>query len=310
MPTKQSHNGMECIICNSNNQELMFKDIKDFEYKTNKPVDYLICKICKLISQDPLPKPDLLPNFYPEDYRNYLPQKENLFSALKKIQFKSLASKIESCVKNKEAKILEIGFGNGQLLLALKDLGYKNLFGTDFTNRVFPSLMNKEIKLQVSNVEESFSFNETFDLIIMNNVIEHFLDPVKVLVNCKNNLTKDGKVILITPNSNALEFSLFKNYWAGFHAPRHTFLFNDRNIKMLGDKLGYSKIEVKPMTDPGQISISIQNVFQDIKITNTKLKNGMSWYLTPLSLLCAPVAMLENIIGRSTSMMCVLYNQV
>ena len=284
----------------------MFKNIKDFEYETNKPVDYLICRRCKLISQYPLPEPALLPNFYPEDYRNYLPQKENLFSELKKIQFKSLASKIERYINNKEVKILEIGFGNGQLLLALKELGYKNLFGTDFTNRVFPGLMDKGIKLQVSNVEESFSFNETFDLIIMNNVIEHFLNPVKVLVNCKNNLSKGGTVILITPNSNALEFSLFKNYWAGFHAPRHTFLFNNKNIKMLCDRLGYSKIEVEPLIDPGQISISVQNTLQDLKLTNTKLKNGMSWYLTPLSLFCAPIAMLENFIGRSTSMMCVL----
>ena len=297
---------MKCLICNSTSQELMFKNIKDLEYKTNKPVDYLICKICSLISQYPLPESDLLPNFYPEDYRNYLPVNEDLFSALKKIQFKNLASKITRYLLTKEAKILEIGFGNGQLLLGLKELGYKNLFGTDFTNRVFPSLMDKGIKLQVSNVEESFSFNEIFDVIIMNNVIEHFLDPVKVLVNCRNNLSKDGKVILITPNSSALEFSIFKNHWAGFHAPRHTFLFNTRNIKMLGDKLGYSKIEIEPMADPGQISISIQNIFQDLKFTSTKLKNGMSWYLTPLSLFCAPIAMLENILGRSTSMMCVL----
>ena len=298
---------MKCILCNSNDQELMFKSIKDFEYKTNKPVDYLVCKTCSLISQHPLPESDLLPNFYPEDYRNYLPVKENLFSELKKIQFNSLASRITRYLNNKEAKILEIGFGNGQLLLALKDLGYTNLFGTDFTNRVFPSLMDKGIKLQVSNIEESFSFNETFDLIIMNNVIEHFLNPMKVLVNCKNKLSKDGKVILITPNSNALEFSIFKNYWAGFHAPRHTFLFNNKNIKMLGDRLGYSKIEVQPMIDPGQISISIQNALQDLKITNTKLKNGMSWYLTPLSLFCIPIAIVENVLGRSTSMMCVLY---
>ena len=299
---------MKCIVCDSDESELMFKNIKDFEYETNKPVNYLLCKKCRLIFQHPLPESDLLPNFYPEDYRNYLPVKENLFSALKKIQFKSITSKITKHINNKEVKILEIGFGNGQLLLALKDLGYKNLFGTDFTNRVFPSLMDKGIKLQVSNVEESFSFNEKFDLIIMNNVIEHFLDPVKVLVNCKNSLLKDGKVILITPNSNALEFSVFKNYWAGFHAPRHTFLFNNKNIKMLGDRLGYSKIEIEPMTDPGQISISIQNTLQDSKFTSTKLKNGMSWYLTPLSLLCAPVAILENILGRSTSMMCVLKN--
>src|SRR3989338_10779021 len=108
---------MKCIICNSNNQELMFKNIKDFEYETNKPVDYVICKSCSLIFQHPLPKADLLPNFYPEDYRNYLPLNEDLFSSLKKIQFKSLTSKVTKHIKNKDAKILEIGFGNGQLLL-------------------------------------------------------------------------------------------------------------------------------------------------------------------------------------------------
>ncbi len=284
----------------------MFKNIKDLEYETYKPVDYLICKRCRLISQHPLPESDLLPTFYPDEYRNYLPQKENLFSTLKKVQFKSLTSKVTKYINNKEAKILEIGFGNGQLLLSLEENGYRHLYGTDFTDRVFSSLKNKEIKLQISNVEESIPFNEKFDLIIMNNVIEHFIDPVKVLINCKNNLSKDGKVLLITPNSNALEFSIFKNYWAGFHAPRHTFLFNNRNIKMLGDKLGFSKIEVEPMTDPGQISISIQNIFQNTTATKTRLQNGMSWYLTPLSLFCAPIAVLENVIGRSTSMMCIL----
>ena len=285
----------------------MFKNIKDLEYETYKPVDYLFCKKCGLISQHPLPEQDLLPAFYPDEYRNYVPAEENLFSALKKIQFQSLAAKITKYF-NKDPKILEIGFGNGQLLLALKDTGHEKLFGTDFTDRVFSNLKDKRVKLEVSNVEDKLPFNEIFDVIIMNNVIEHFTDPVKVLINCKNNLSKNGKVILITPNSNALEFSMFKNHWAGFHAPRHTFLFSDKNMKMLGDKLGFSKIYVESITDPGQIAISIQNILQNLKITKTKLKNGMSWYLTPLSLICTPLAMLQTIINRSTSMLCVLEN--
>ncbi len=286
----------------------MFKDIKDLEYETYQPVDYLFCRTCGLISQHPLPDKKHLPEFYPAEYRNYLPQKENLFSTLKKIQFRSVTSKITKHIENKESKILEIGFGNGQLLLSLKESGYKNLYGTDFTDKVFPSLSNTGINLTISDVEKSIPFNEAFDIIIMNNVIEHFLKPEEVLINCKKNLSKSGKIILITPNSNALEFAVFKNYWAGFHAPRHTFLFNSKNIKMLGDRLGYSKIVIEPMTDPGQISISIQNILQNQKLTKTKLKNGMAWYLMPLSLISSPVAVLENLIDRSTSMMCVLKN--
>ena len=299
---------MSCIICDSTNLELMFKDIKDFEYETYKPVDYIICKDCKLISQHPLPRIDLLEKFYPENYRNYLPVKEDLFSFLKKLQFQKLSQKIAKHF-HKDTKLLEIGFGNGQLLLALKEKGCENLYGCDFTDRVFPNLKNSGIKLAVSNLED-FPFNETketFDGIIMNNVIEHFINPFEVLKKCRNNLTKGGKIILITPNSNSLDFSLFKKYWAGFHAPRHTFIFNDENIKSLSKKLGFSGVSIEGEIDPGQWSISIQNILQDNHITKTKLKNGMAWYTTPLGLFFLPITGLQNLCCKSTSMLCILY---
>lgn len=298
---------MKCIICNSTDQELIFKGIKDLEYETYKPVNYMICKNCGLIFQSPLPGPDELKTFYPDEYRNYLPVRENFFSFLKNIQFQNLANKIAKNL-NKDSKILEIGFGNGQLLLVLKQKGYEKLYGCDFTDKVFSSLKDKGIKLAVANIEESFPFNEKFDLIIMNNVIEHFLNPVKVLQNCKNHLSPTGKMILITPNSNALELLIFKKYWAGFHAPRHTFIFNDKNMSLLSKNLGFSKTEIKPMIDAGQLSISIQNVFQDWFITKSKLKNGMSWYLMPLTLIFAPFAAFQNLTDKGTSMMCILKN--
>lgn len=294
-----------CIICNSIDQGPSFKDIKDLEYNTYKPVNYISCKNCELISQYPLPQNHLLPTFYPREYRNYLSSKNGFFSTLKSLQFHSLARKISRYI-NKNLKILEIGCGSTQLLLAFKQLGYEKLYGSDFTNKAFPDVQGKGIQLKVSNIEDSFPFNEAFDVIIMNNVFEHFLNPVKIIQNCKNNLSNNGKMILITPNSKALEFSLFKNYWAGFHAPRHTFLFNDKNIKLLSKNLGFSSVKVEPISDPGQWSISIQNILQDKNLTKTKLKNGMAWYLTSLSLFFSPITICQNLIGRSTSMMCIL----
>ena len=300
---KQEHN--RCIVCESNNIEILYSKVKDLEYKTYKDVNYALCKVCGLIFQSPLPTEEVLPSFYPDEYRNYLPEKSSLFSTLKKMQFNNLAKKIAHYF-NKESKLLDIGFGNGQLLLALQRLGHTKLYGTDFTDKVFPSLQNSGIALEVSNVEKKVPFDETFDVIFMNNVIEHFLDPVKVLENCKNKLTKNGKIILITPNTNTLEFSIFKSYWAGFHAPRHTFLFNTKNLKMLGDKLGFNAINIYPMTDPGQWSISIQNILQSSSFTSTRLKSGMTWYLTALSIACMPVALIQNFFNNSTSIMCVL----
>ena len=298
---------MNCIICDSNKSDLSFKDVKDLEYYTYEPVNYVTCSSCRLISQDPLPKESLIPAFYPESYRNYLPSTNGGFSFLKNIQFEKLARNLNKYFSRSE-KFLEIGFGSGGLLLALNKMGYENLYGTDFSDKNFFKLKEKGIKLAASNIENDFPFTEKFDVIFMNNVIEHFLNPIKVLENCKDYLAENGKIILITPNSNALEFSIFKKHWAGFHAPRHTFIFNEKNIKELAKKLGFSSVNILPECDPGQWSISIQNTLQDLNTTKTKLKNGMAWYTLPLSIVCAPVATLQNSIGRSTSMMCVLRN--
>ena len=296
---------MSCIICNSNNQKLLFKDVLDLEYSTYKPVSYILCKNCNLISQDPVPPKSLIKTFYPEDYRNYLPINDSFFSLLKRIQFTNLAAKISKYI-NKDSKILEIGCGNGELLLASQKKGFSKLYGCDFTHENLKTLIENKINVQACDIEKDFPFNEPFDLIIMNNVIEHFINPEKVLINCKNNLQENGKIILITPNSNALEFSIFKKYWAGLHSPRHTFIFNSANIQMLAKKSGFTKIEIKPITDAGQWSISIQNLLQSTNITKTKLKNGLAFYALPISLVFAPIALFQNVIGKSTSMMCVM----
>ncbi|OGI20837.1 MAG: hypothetical protein A3B68_09915 [Candidatus Melainabacteria bacterium RIFCSPHIGHO2_02_FULL_34_12] len=298
---------MPCIACNSNDSELMFENISDLEYETYKPVNYFKCKNCNLIFQNPVPDTKILSSFYPSEYRNFLPEGKSIFSFLKDIQFLMLASKISKHLE-KNSKILEIGYGNGQLLSTIQKKGYKNLYGTDFTDENSEVLLKKRIKVATSNIEERFPFNESFDVIIMNNVIEHFSNPKKVLKICKEHLSENGKIILITPNSTAFELKIFKKHWAGFHAPRHTFIFNRQNIKELATNLGFKDVSFEPVSDPGQWSISIQNILQNKKLTKVKLKNGMAWYLMPLSLLFAPVSTVQNFTDRSTGMMCVLYS--
>ncbi len=308
--TKTQPSVLSCIVCNSSNREVLFKEVKDLEYETYKPVDYALCKDCGLIFQDPLPEVNLLNMFYPPEYRNYLPIQKSFFSFLKNIQFENLAKQITKYLHKdtdvSNLKILDIGFGNGQLLLALKTLGYKKLYGCDFTDTMFPVLNNEGLTLKAGNIEKDFPFSENFDLIIMNNVIEHFLNPASVLKKCKGHLSENGKIILITPNSNALESSVFGKYWAGFHAPRHTFLFNSKNIELFSKNMGFSKIYIEPIADPGQWSISIQNIIQDNSLIKLKLTNGMSWYLIPLSIIVSPIANIQNLIGKSTSIMCVI----
>ncbi len=294
-----------CFLCGAP-QEPAFEGIKDFEYETCPPVNFSACKECRLLSQAPLPAAAALPSFYPAEYRNYLPFQLTIFSTLKEFQFQWLVRKIlRHFGAGKELKILEIGFGNGRLLSALKEKGYGHLYGADFTDRNFANLKDSGITLKAQDLEKGFPFDERFDVILLNNVLEHFLDPEAVLKNCRDHLTESGKIILITPSAAALDFFLFKKYWAGFHAPRHIHLFDDKNIAQLGEKLGFADVALRPLADPGQFALSIQNFLQDQPLTKTKLKNGMAWYLPFLILAISPWVFFQNFLGCSTSLLCV-----
>jgi SAM-dependent methyltransferase len=294
---------MNCILCGCSEKSRVYNDVTDWEYGTYRPVSYAVCAGCNLIAQDPLPEAELIPTFYPPQYRNQLPASKNLLSKLKSLQFLHTASIVSDYIG--PGNTLEIGCGNGQLLLALKEKGISKLYGSDLKDSNFQSLGEAGIVVRAANIEEEFPFQERFDAIIMNNVFEHLLKPIDVLRRCKNHLSDRGRILLIMPNSNAFELAIFKEHWAGFHAPRHIYLFNESNVNYLRDQLGFSSVVVKPTTDPGQWALSIQNMLQDTSNMQTELKNGVAWYTTPLAILLSPVAVAQNLAGQSTSMLCI-----
>lgn len=296
-----------CFICRNSEATSKWDSVEDLEYQSYKAVDYVQCSSCGLIWQHPLPAPQLIASFYPENYRNYRPVKKDLLVFLKNLQTAGFAKRITRHIKkNKNARILDIGFGNGQLLLALRNQGYSNLYGSDFNSRDCDYLSEKGIKVAFSNVEEKFPFEEQFDCIVMNNVIEHFLNPMKVMEYCLEHLTEDGCLILVTPNADAMELNFFGKYWAGFHAPRHTFLFNTGSLELLSKNLGFRNAHTEPFDDPGQWAISIQNKLQSTPTFRTNLKEGLASYAVPLSIVVLPFVIGQKLLGKSTALMCVL----
>jgi len=298
-----------CPICQSTALRKEFVGVKDLEYYSYGPVDFTRCQGCDVLFQDPLPPEELIPSFYPSNYRNYLVEdKPSLLGGLKNLQASMFAKNITKHLKNPtENKILDLGFGNGQLLLALSRLGCKNLNGADFSEAPqHERLKQAGIRLAFSNFDKHFPYseNEKFDCIILNNVIEHFLDPVKVLKLCKTRLSDGGKVILITPSSDALDFEIFRSAWAGFHAPRHTFIFNHRSMAELASRSGLRLSLTTAFNDPGQWAISCQSLMVDANLTNKEqLKNGLAPYTVPLSLVFGPISIIQGLTKRSSAIL-------
>jgi hypothetical protein len=51
-------------------------------------------------------------------------------------------------------------------------------------------------------------------------------------------------IVGITPDHLSLDRYLFGRYWAGYHYPRHTFVFNHRNIRTVLASAGFAVVRI------------------------------------------------------------------
>ena len=105
--------------------------------------------------------------------------------------------------------------GNNQLILDVGCLtGYVGYFclqkktgnkvvGIDFIAGALEQARRKGVDARYCNVETDklpIKKSESFDIIIMSEIIEHLVDPLAILKKVEKFLKKDGKIIISTPN--------------------------------------------------------------------------------------------------------------
>jgi len=86
---------------------------------------------------------------------------------------------------------------------------------------------------------EDFPPDQTFEIILMLNLIEHVENPAALLSKAQKQLSHGGLVILKTPNIDSLDARLFRRRnWGGYHCPRHWILFDRRSLERLVNNSG------------------------------------------------------------------------
>jgi SAM-dependent methyltransferase len=99
----------------------------------------------------------------------------------------------------KDAVILDIGCGEGDLLRLLFKMGYKNLTGTEISERRISVAKekNEDINYMHSNNLMDFD-NESIDTLISTGVIEHLENPEEFISECSRILKPNGQLIITT----------------------------------------------------------------------------------------------------------------
>lgn len=144
--------------------------------------------------------------------------------------------------KNKNAKIIDLGCGDGTIMHLLKNqCNYPNVFGVD----VSPNQV-KLAKQHMTNVElgDALEYMRTtdhkFDLILGIDIIEHLSkkEALELIKLCYEKLNNNGRVVYQTPNAASPFFGIVR--YGDF---THELGFTPNLLSQLLKRSGFKKIE-------------------------------------------------------------------
>lgn len=185
---------------------------------------------------------------------------------------------------DKNDKVLDIGCSSGYLAQKLKELKNCKVWGVDIDR--------EDVKLAKKNCEEAFVANietvdlrrkfkkHTFDKIIIADVLEHLMNPSKVLFKVRNVLKKSGYIIVSVPNIAHISVRLnllrgnFTYQSQGILDNTHTKYFTKKTIIERVRKSGYRIEKISPVIINEVPRAYIELFFKKMgaRVTNKTLK--------------------------------------
>ena len=145
----------------------------------------------------------------------------------------AIAEALRKSARSAQAQILEVGCGLGYLTYALRRSGYLNVLGIDLSASAIAAARSRYGDYyQVADVAVfSTESPQTFDAIVVSEVIEHLESPIIFLRALRASLKPNGFLICTTPNRDFGGWS--QQPWATELPPVHLWWFGESSMNML-----------------------------------------------------------------------------
>ncbi len=134
--------------------------------------------------------------------------------------------------------LLDFGCGHGRLLQGARKHGWQ-VFGIE-VNKEALDYVHTELGIPVSPSLQRPSFlNRSFDVVVLEEVLEHLLDPVTVLGEIYRVLRDDGIVLITTPDIGSIKARLLGSHWNMVHMTTHYYLYSKDSLSYLLNRVGF-----------------------------------------------------------------------
>lgn len=269
---------VDCDLCGSNDFKKLFKTRN---YRLEQGDEYWLvkCNKCELILLNPRPTTESISKlyqeiYYPDGIPQILPKLETKMwkMILKKIWRKISGQYIDEIVSQAEGKVLDIGCGNGHILLPLKKKGCET-FGVEINPTCAKNCNDLGLKVFCGTLEDAELPEDFFDMVIISQVLEHIPSPKQTLREIHRILKQDGKLFIYCPNTQSYLSMFFGKYWHGWHVPFHFYEFTQQTVRRLARKTGFKIIRLSTFTPGDFFFVSLNSIFYGGKFSKICLRS-------------------------------------
>lgn len=302
----------ECLLCGSG-LELTLDDVTDTRF--GLPASYQIhrCVCCGLEQTVPVPSATELKELY-ETHYNFGGERDTLYTRLReRFLFSSLYrlwTKLDGDGSFHQlrgtGRLLDIGCNEGRGLRIYARNGFR-AEGLELNTAA--ARVAQEAGFNVSTcLLTDFAPTSTYDVAVLSNVLEHSLDPRRMLVDVHRILASGGQVWIACPNSESWLRRTFGRSWINWHVPFHISHFSAGTLRRLLSETGYASVRIRHITPAVWAAQSfIAHLFARNGATNRQLRNPfwVGLFMALSRFILFPALWLGNCRGRGDCLLAV-----
>jgi 2-polyprenyl-3-methyl-5-hydroxy-6-metoxy-1,4-benzoquinol methylase len=267
-----------CPLCGAEDEELLLCSGADEDGQAYRLVR---CCSCGLGYLNPRPNEQSIGRFYPDEYEWYHPpiRRNSRWNGVRQYLRRLVMSR---CYGNPpaltgwgermlaaattpwhqptpesmtglpyqgEGRLLDFGCGSGWYAHRMQQLGWA-VTGMDFNKQAVVRAEKRfGIPMLVGTLPHPEVAPASFDVVTMNNVLEHVHRPHDVIASAGEALRPGGYVMVSLPNLASWGFRVFGENWWGLQLPQHLLYFTPDTLRRLLESHG---LEVRQMNIIGQ----------------------------------------------------------
>ncbi|WP_373693518.1 class I SAM-dependent methyltransferase [[Mycobacterium] burgundiense] len=167
---------------------------------------------------------------------------------------------------DRDARILDVGCGGGELLDRLRRVGFTQLTGADPylpADGATPGgtpLLKRELA----------EVTGEFDVIMFNHSLEHMLDPIAALQLARERLAAGGRCLARVPTTSSEAWEVYGADWVQIDAPRHVFVPSRHGMSVAAEQAG---LRVETTLDDSSLGqfLGSEAYRRDVPVTDPKI---------------------------------------